>query len=253
MQITFLGTGTGLPNRERAPSGLLAQLGQGRLLFDSGSGTVGRLVAAGVEPAELDFLYYTHLHTDHTADLIPLLQVFDLARRDRDLHLTAPFDFWPFLDGQLALQPWTRPTRYEIIRHPAETSPYSPASSPATGPGWTVSAAPTHHSLHSLGYRLESEGKVMAYSGDAKDCAELVELGRDADVLILECSYPDQLAHGDHLCPAQAGQIAVRASAQHLVLTHLYPVCDASEIEAQSRKVFAGRVTVAHDGLVLDV
>jgi ribonuclease BN (tRNA processing enzyme) len=37
------------------------------------------------------------------------------------------------------------------------------------------------------------------------------------------------------------------------VLTHLYPVCDASEIEAQSRKVFAGRVTVAHDGLVLDV
>ena len=117
MQITFLGTGTGLPNRERAPSGLLVQLGQHSLLFDSGSGTVGRLLAAGVEPAELDFLYYTHLHTDHTADLIPVLQVFDLARRSRDLHLTAPSDFWPFLDGQLTLQPWTRPTRYAILRN----------------------------------------------------------------------------------------------------------------------------------------
>src|SRR5512136_884519 len=253
MQITFLGTGTGLPNRGRAPSGLLVRIGQYRLLFDSGSGTVGRLMAAGVEPAELDFLYYTHLHTDHTADLVPLLQVMDLARRERDLHLTAPSDFWPFLDGQLALQPWTRPTRYEIVRHPAETSPYSPASSPETGPGWTVSAARTHHSLYSLGYRLESEGKVMAYSGDATDCAELVELGRGADVLILECSYPDQLAHGDHLCPAQAGQIATRAGALHLVLTHLYPVCDASEIEVQARRVFGGRLTVAHDGWVLVV
>ena len=99
---------------------------------------------------------------------------------------------------------------------------------------------------------MESEGKVMAYSGDAKDCAELVELGRGADVLILECSYPDQLAHGGHLCPAQAGQIATRAGARHLVLTHLYPVCNVSEIEAQTRQVFAGRLTVAHDGLVIE-
>lgn len=93
----------------------------------------------------------------------------------------------------------------------------------------------------------------MAYSGDAKDCTELVELGQGADVLILECSYPDQLAHSDHLCPAHAGQIATRAGAQHLVLTHLYPVCNAGEIEAQARQVFAGRLTVAHDGLVLAV
>lgn len=252
MQITLLGTGTGLPDRERAPSGLLVQIGKRQLLFDSGSGTLGRLAASGVEPTELDFIYYTHLHTDHTADLVPLLQSFDLARRERDLHLTAPSDFWPFLDGQIALQPWVRPVRYEIVRHPAETSPYS-STLPEAVPGWTVSTARTHHSLNSLGYRLKSEGKVMAYSGDAKDCAELVELVRDADVLILECSYPDQLAHADHLCPAQAGQIATRAGARHLVLTHLYPVCDASEIEAQARRVFGGELTVAHDGLVLSV
>ena len=145
----------------------------------------------------MDFFYYTHLHTDHTADLIPLLQAMDLARRSRDLYLTAPSDFWPFLDGQLALQPWTRPARFEIIRHPAETTPYSHVSSPGTGPGWTISAARTRHALHSMGYRLESEGKVMAYSGDATDCPELVELGRGADVLILECSCPDQLAQRD--------------------------------------------------------
>ena len=93
----------------------------------------------------------------------------------------------------------------------------------------------------------------MVYSGDAKDCVELVELGRGADVLILECSYPDQLAHPDHLCPSQVGQIASRAGARHLVLSHLYPVCSASEIEAQARRVFSGRLTVAHDGLTLNL
>jgi len=33
----------------------------------------------------------------------------------------------------------------------------------------------------------------------------------------------------------------------------LYPVCSASEIEAQARKAFAGRLTVAHDGVMLGV
>jgi ribonuclease BN (tRNA processing enzyme) len=246
MQITFLGTGTGLPNKQRAPSGLLVRVGDTDLLFDSGSGTMGRVLAVEVEPTRLDYLYYTHVHTDHTADLIPLLQAMDLSKRTRDLHLTAPSAFWNFLDGLLAVQPWARPSRYQLVRHSAETSPYC-------GANWNVSAAPTRHIPGSFGYRLESEGKAMVYSGDAAFCEELVKLSRNADVLILECSYPDQLAQPDHLTPSQAGRIAAEANALHLVLTHFYPVCQEAEIEAQARKVFPGPVTLASDGLMLTI
>jgi ribonuclease BN (tRNA processing enzyme) len=246
MQITFLGTGTGLPNQQRAPSGLLVRVQDTPLLFDSGSGTLGRLLSVGVEPPELDYLYYTHTHTDHTADLVPLLQAMDLDRRTRDLHLTAPSALWDFLDGLLAVQPWARPKAFQLLRHPAETDPYC-------GSNWKVTAARTHHVPHSFGYRLEADGKVLAYSGDAAFCQDLIGLSYEADVLILECSYPDQLAHSDHLTPSQAAHIAAQANARHLVLTHFYPVCNEPEIEAQASKGFPGSLTLAQDGLALTI
>jgi len=253
MQLTCLGTGTGLPSKERAPSGLLVRVGETDLLFDSGSGTMGRLLAVGVEPTQLDVLYYTHVHTDHTADLIPLLQAMDLAKRTNDLHLTAPAAFWSFMDGMLAVQPWARPKSFQLLRHSAENAPFCRESPTWDGPGWSVATAPTRHIPGSLGYRLESDGRVMAYSGDAAFCQDLVQLGRNADVLILECSYPDQLGQPDHLTPSQAGRIAADANARHLVLTHIYPVCQEAEIEAQAKMVFPGQLTLARDGLVLTI
>lgn len=246
MHLTFLGTGTGLPVAARAPSGLLLTIGGVPLLFDSGSGTIGRLLGAGVEPTQLDCLYYTHLHSDHTADLIPLLQAMDLSRRTRDLHLTAPAAFWPFLDGLLALNPWAAPSRYRLCRHTAETAPFS-------GPTWAVSAAPTHHMPGSHGYRVEAEGKVVAISGDAAECAELVALAHGADLFIAECSFPDELAKPDHLTPSQAGRIAAQAGAKHLVLTHFYPSCREPVVRAQVAPFFTGPLTLASDGLTMHV
>ncbi len=246
MRMTFLGTGTGLPSAERGPSGLLVQIGDAALLFDSGSGTITRLLAAGVVPQDLDYLYYTHLHSDHTADLIPLLQAMDLAGRTRDLHLTAPSALWPFLDGLLALQPWARPQTFALRRHPAETAP-------CCGPGWTVRTAPTGHMPGSLAYRLEAAGRVAVISGDAAPVPELTALARGADLLVLECSFPDELAKPDHLTPSQAAEIAACAGAGHLVLTHFYPSCRAEVARAQAGRIFRRPLTLAHDGLSLTV
>ena len=246
MHITFLGTGTGLPVAARAASGLLASIGDAQLLFDSGSGTIGRLLSLGVDPTQLDYLYYTHPHSDHTADLIPLLQAMDLSHRTRDLHLTAPSAFWPFLDGLLDLQPWAAPSTYRLCRHTAETDPFA-------GPGWAISAAPTHHMPGSHGYRLEAEGKTVVLSGDAAECAELVSLARGADLLVLECSFPDELAKPDHLTPSQAARIAAEAGAKHLVLTHFYPSCREPLVRAQAARIFTGPLTLARDGLTLSL
>lgn len=246
MRLTFLGTGTGLPVATRAPSGLLASVGDTHMLFDSGSGTIGRLLALGVEPTQLDFLYYTHTHSDHTADLVPLLQAMDLSRRTRDLHLTAPSAFWPFLDGLLALQPWAAPSTYRIYRHTAETNPFS-------GDGWVVTAAPTHHMPGSHGYRLEAEGRAVVLSGDAAECPELIGLAQGTDLLVLECSFPGEEAKPDHLTPSGAARIAAQAGARHLVLTHFYPSCREPVARAQVAPFFTGPLTLASDGLTLAV
>jgi len=259
MKIRFLGTGTGLPSRARAPSGVLVQLGQaeGRpeeahasegpsLLVDCGSGTISRLVAAGFDPTRIDYIYSTHDHGDHAADLVPFMQAMDLAHRTTDLHWTAPAVMGALLNGLLQLQPWATPKTYRWVHHPAESEPYC-------GAGWKVRAARTGHTRDSVGYRVDAEGRAVVISGDATYYPDLVELARGADVVVLECSYPDQLAMAGHLTPASAGRLASEAGARHLVLTHFYPVCRMEEIAAQANKAFAERLTLAYDGLVLEV
>jgi len=259
MKIQFLGTGTGLPSRERAPSGLLVRLAQAErrpeeahasegpyLLVDCGSGTISRLVTAGIEPTRLDYIYSTHDHGDHAADLVPFMQAMDLAHRTADLHWTAPAAMGALLHGLLQWQPWATPKTYRWIHHPAESEPYC-------GAGWTVRAAATGHTATSVGYRVDAGGQSVVISGDATYTPDLVELARGADVVVLECSYPDQSAVSGHLTPASAGRIATEAGARHLVLTHFYPVCRMDEIAAQANRAFAGKLTLAYYGLVLEV
>ena len=259
MIIRFLGTGTGLPSRERAPSGTLVRLRRPGtsseeafspdgpcLLVDCGSGTIGRLAAAGIEPARLDYIYSTHAHGDHSADLVPFMQAMDLVGRTADLHWTAPGAMAEFLKGLLALQPWAAPKTYRWIHHPAESEPYC-------GDGWSVRAARTGHTSDSVGYRIDAGGRSVVISGDATNCPDLVALARGVDVLVLECSYPDQLAMAGHLTPASAGRMATEAGAGHLILTHFYPICRMEEIAVQANQAFAGRLTLAYDGLVIDI
>jgi len=259
MKIQFLGTGTGLPSRERAPSGLLVRLDRTEghpeeartsegppLLVDCGSGTIGRLVAARVDPTRLDYIYSTHDHGDHAADLVPFMQAMDLAHRTADLHWTSPAAMGALLNGLLQWQPWATPKTYRWVHHPAESEPYC-------GAGWAVRAARTGHTHDSVGYRFDAEGRSVVISGDATDHPDLVELARGADIVVLECSYPDQLGIPGHLTPASAGRLATEAGARHLVLTHFYPVCRMDEIASQANRAFAGRLTLAYDGLVLEV
>ena len=104
-----------------------------------------------------------------------------------------------------------------------------------------------NHSAPALGYRLEARGKSFAYSGDTDYCRAVVDLGRRADVLILECAVPDERKVVGHLTPTACGRIADEAGCRHLVLTHFYPVFAGYNIRTRVRAQFRGRLTLARD------
>ena len=54
----------------------------------------------------------------------------------------------------------------------------------------------------------DSNGKSIVYSGDTDYCPELIELADNCDLLILECSFPDDMKVEGHLTPSEAGKIA---------------------------------------------
>src|SRR5208282_3547505 len=92
------------------------------------------------------------------------------------------------------------------------------------------SAARMNHPVETFGFRLEHAGRSLAYSADTGQTGALVELARDAEVLLCEASFAPAddaaaaaLPEGLHLTARQAGQHAARAGVGQLVLTHLVP------------------------------
>src|SRR5258708_23383357 len=69
IQVTLLGTGSPLPNPDRAGPSTLVRAGDATLLVDCGRGVVMRLTAAGTLPVGLSAVLLTHLHSDHISDL----------------------------------------------------------------------------------------------------------------------------------------------------------------------------------------
>jgi ribonuclease Z len=67
--ITVLGSGSPIPDANRAGAATFVQAGTTRLLVDAGRGVLMRLAGAGVLPIALDAVLLTHLHSDHITDL----------------------------------------------------------------------------------------------------------------------------------------------------------------------------------------
>jgi glyoxylase-like metal-dependent hydrolase (beta-lactamase superfamily II) len=73
MRLTILGSGTSIPTFDRGAPGVLVRAGGRTVLVDLGPGTLSRLPRLGVDLGDVDVVLFTHFHTDHAADLAPLL------------------------------------------------------------------------------------------------------------------------------------------------------------------------------------
>ena len=251
MELTVIGSGTGVPSRRRGSPALAVQGAGWLTLLDLGSGTLRALLSYGLNFNAVDVLALTHLHPDHVGDLIPFLFATRYAlgyTREQPFTLLAARGFKEF-HGKLreAFGQWVEPPAG--LMDLKELSP--------TGPdqwgreGLRVQSAPTNHTDGSLAYRLEAQGRSLVYSGDTDVSDSLVELARDADLLVLECSNPVKVE--GHLTPAEAGRLARQAGAKRLLLTHFYPPCDQVEVAALAAAEFRGAVLKAEDGLRLTV
>ena len=243
MRVVILGAGTAIPAHGYSPAGLYVQAGREHLLFDAGPGTAQRLRTAGVSIFDLDRIFLTHYHLDHCLDLASILFALRIPEPTRTKSLVV---YGPPGLKQLyrrlndAFHGWLSPRSYGFaLKEVRETT--------LRFNGYSVSTRWMHHSTQALGYRLEAGSKRLAYSGDTDVCEQIVELGRNTHLLILECSMTDERKVAGHLTPTECGQIADQANCRHLVLTHFYPVFKGYDIRKRVRRSFRGRLTLARD------
>jgi ribonuclease BN (tRNA processing enzyme) len=240
MRLTVLGGSGAWPAAGGGCSGYLVEQDGFRLLVDPGYATVPRLF--GLLPAAgVDAVLVTHGHPDHCADLNPLLRARVLGGGAPTLPVHAlpgaldavlALDERPMLDGSYELHDLAATTRI--------------------GP-FAVRSARLPHFVPSLGVRLTAGDAALTYSGDAAADDALVELARDADVLLAEASFVDTVPERQRSglnTAVEVGRQAAAARVRRLVLTHLFPTTDRAAAQAAAARSFTGPVAVATPGFV---
>jgi ribonuclease BN (tRNA processing enzyme) len=251
MELIVVGSGTGVPSLRRG-SPCLAVKAAGRLLvLDLGSGSLRALLRHGLDFSAIDILALTHLHPDHVGDLIPFWfatrYALGYTRREPFRLLAARGFAWFHHLLKEAFAGWVEPPLG--LMDLRELTPDGPDA--VREEGLVIKSAPTNHTEGSLAYRVEAEGRSLVYSGDTDESDSLVDLGRGADLLVLEAANPFKVP--GHLTPQEAGRLAARAGVGRLLLTHFYPPCDDVDVVALAAREFSGEVLRAEDGLSITV
>jgi len=115
------------------------------------------------------------------------------------------------------------------------------------------------HHVTNVGVRLSAPGLTVAYTGDTGPDLALAELGRDADLYIVEATdrhqqpgvAPAPAGPALDLTAREAGEAAAAAGARRLLLTHFWPGNDRELSRADARQTYGGDVQLAEEGLVI--
>ncbi len=254
ISVTILGSGTCVPSLRRSSCSILTKIRDKFLLFDSGAGTMHKLLENGVAIFDVSFVFFSHFHPDHTGELVPFLfanKYPDGSRRKIPLTLMAGKGFERFYDNLK-----------NVYGHWIELAPdlLNIVELDNTGydirefDDFKVESLPVEHNPESIAFRITSPGGIsMVYSGDTDFSENLVTLSKNADLLICESALPDELKVKGHLTPSMAGEIATRANVRKLVLTHFYPECDQVDIKKQCRKTYSGPLLLAEDLMKIEL
>lgn len=277
MRITLLGTGSPLPDPNRAGPATLVEAGGLQLLFDCGRGVLMRLAAAGLpSPALLAAQFLTHLHSDHVSDFNDVVTTrWVTSPAPSPLVVVGPPGTERFADRTLEML--TDDIGYRIAHHEdLQWQPGVEVTEVLDGPvtldalsaaGVSVTAAATDHRpvAPTVGYRVEHDGAVVAIAGDTVPCEGLDALVAGADVYVQTVIRDDIVRQVPmqrfqdicdyHSSVADAARTAARGGVRTLVLTHMVPAPPpggADEWIALAREHFDGEVLAPDDLGVID-
>jgi len=243
-ELILLGSGTGVPSLKRGSPGLILISESSTVLIDSGSGTLRRMLEVGITYRDIDLLLYTHIHPDHTSELVPILfacRYADLPRQ-KDLIVAGGPGFKDYFNQLKKLYwPWIEPPSYHLTVKETKNKPF-------LFKDLKISSKPMTHMPESVGYRIEfKDGRSIVISGDTDYCRNITDLAFEVDLLVLECSFPEGKKVEGHLTPSLVGRIGLESRCKRMLLTHLYPICDQFDILNQCGQAYKGEIILGED------
>lgn len=297
MRIIMLGTGAALPDPDRCQSGILLTVRGRHYLFDCGHGATHQMVRANVHPATVDHVFLSHLHHDHIAEF-PFFMISSwMTGRKNPPVVIGPDDTQHFVDSLFKDGAFRKDMEARAAYKQRQDNLH--VMTPDVRecePGVVfedelvkVTACYVEHIPREIspcfGLRMDTvDGESVVFSGDTAPCDRLIDLAQGADLLIHECTFPEEaiefrskagIGTWAHTSPTELGEIAKEAKVKSVVATHFghfdscYPVMREMMAQhmppgtqgpeliegmvADIRKNWKGELRMAHDLMRIDL
>jgi len=266
--LQVLGAGGPELNDGFASSGyLLWQDGRARILVDSGSGSLANLEDTGADINDIEYVLYTHLHVDHSADLPALIKASYFTNRRQDLFIYGPSGntLMPsttafveglfgqqgvyrylnsYLDGSGSYQ--IKPNNIDVAKETAQVV--------VDKSNLNIQAISMHHGpLPALAWRINMGQASVVFSGDTSNKTQALQtFSKGAKVLVAHHAIPERAgdsAKNLHMTPSEIGRISAAAEVGHLVLSHRMKRSLAARAPSKKaiRQNYKGQLSFAKD------
>jgi ribonuclease BN (tRNA processing enzyme) len=247
MRIVTLGTNGVCATKTGNTSCILLDTEECYVILDAGDGI--HKAKEYLKEAKPTHIFLSHFHLDH---------IFGLHLLD-EFEFESPLRIYGKRGAKEALnliinKPFSRPLGelpYEVRIEELDEGEH--------GSPFRLSCRLLPHKDPSLGYRLELDGKTIAYCTDTGPHENILELARGADVLISECALkPGRMSEEwPHMNPEEAARVAKGANVKLLILTHFnaaeYKTMKEREEGGERAKGIFKDSIVAVDGMELEL
>ncbi len=248
LRLRILGSSDSVPRAWRACSCYLLQSNETSIIMDFGTGALPRLRGAVAYP-KIDAMLISHMHADHFVDLIPLRYGLKYGPEFREERLP----LWLPPNGTEMLRSLCGAFASEgpgdFLDDVFDVKEYNPEQ-PLHINDMRITFAKTIHYIDCYAMRVEYDDRVLTYSADTAPCDHVIKHAEDCDLFICEATLgliPEKGMRG-HATATEAAEMAERAGAHHLLLTHYGSKVNPDDMHDAAARVFGGRVTIADDG-----
>jgi len=288
--ITLGTMGGPVPNPTHSQPANALTVGDNVYLVDVGDGAAGRLVTAGHSLRNIRAVFVSHLHFDHTGGLPAIIALRWQTDAPQMLTIYGPPGIKKTVEGIYEFMGYGAEGRYGVPgqkSHPVDTNVTVVEISDGSVvelDDFTLTAIRNSHfswpegsaewkKFQSLSYKFDLADRSIVYTGDTGPSDAVVALAKDVDLLVTEMMDIDDTiakvkrfnpnmpapaikgmeAHlrNHHITPEQVGDMAARAEAKKVVVTHMAPgVDDPAMVDFYTKGIaakYAGEIVMAKD------
>ncbi|MCS7144339.1 MAG: ribonuclease Z, partial [Archaeoglobaceae archaeon] len=258
------GTAGTIPSADRNTSAIFVQHSNYRFLFDCGEGTQRQIMSAKLGFRNLDNVFITHMHTDHFIGAFGLIETLSLNGRKKELNFYTPnpemlktlFEIFGYdkLDYPIIVKKAkggdeinfrgfkivvfetehiVPSVGYALIENDFRKFEKEKALALGIPPGPIYAKLKSGESIEWEGKLIIPEmvlgevkkGRRLVYTGDTRPCERTVEIAMNADLLIHDASFSEEMKEwaieSGHSTAREAGEVAKKANVRKLILTHI--------------------------------